>query len=124
MSSIFSTSACGVGTHTTSLPSCPTVGWYSVLAGAFWAGSFAAEDLASFAGADFVSFAGWASAKLSATIAARPDVARIRGRDWNLILSSDECAQVGYIRLGPFLNAQLGQARVGCGSGAGCLAGG
>src|SRR3990167_2063845 len=28
MSSILSTSACGVGTHTTSLPSWPTCGWY------------------------------------------------------------------------------------------------
>src|ERR1041384_4713790 len=31
MSSILSTSACGEGTHTTSLPDCPTSGVYSTL---------------------------------------------------------------------------------------------
>src|SRR5919109_397247 len=33
MSSILSTSACGVGTHTTSFPSWPTSGWYGCFAG-------------------------------------------------------------------------------------------
>src|SRR5687768_1584856 len=41
MSSILSTSTCGVGTHTTSLPSCPTEGLY-VASGVAAAGAVAA----------------------------------------------------------------------------------
>src|SRR3989338_2685138 len=42
MSSIFSAITCGAGTHTTSLPSWPTCGWYSSFAGCACAKTLAA----------------------------------------------------------------------------------
>src|SRR5262245_14878305 len=67
-SSIFSTSACGVGTQITSLPGCPTCGSNGFLVGC-------------------------ASAMLRVTVAATPATASDRMTDWlNVIDTSDERA--------------------------------